>query len=328
MHTISGLKRQLAAVTLLSLSLNPIAHAINGPYLQIGDGRLAYVFRWTLPNGTVLKQGMTDDQGRAVLVPSPGKTDYLLETQWGAYKVAVPARCWKARPDDFKTCVKISPREDSAAQKAQAAQDALNAQAEHRRRTALVAWVEKDLPAERQEKLIHDTLAAHQAWMKKPAAELRDGNFSCRAPDLPVPSPTATESFEKGKSLPEGEEQERAYIEAAKLGHWRAAARLASRAMENEDWESAQPIIAWLLKNNIPSGYAKLADLVASTSSYDGATVSPETKQLITTLRWRAAQLGDPVAQSQMSRYFANDGQTRLANDLLACARAHNPEIR
>jgi hypothetical protein len=329
MQAKPGLKKKIAACTLLFLSSLPLALAAPGaPYLQIGEGHMAYVFRWLLPDGTVLKQGMTDNHGLATLVQRPGATDYVLETTWGAYRVKVPNRCWKLKPENFASCVKVSPREDSEAQKQEAAESSRNAQAERQRRELKATWMQKEIPAEQQERLIQETLAAHQAWMKTPAAEFPADGFACRQLDLPAPSAEATESFEQGKSLRRGEKQEQAYIEAARRGHWRAASRLASSAMEDEDWESAQANIAWLLKNNIPSGYAKLADLIAATSAYDGAPVASSTKQLVTSLRWRAAQLGDPVAQSQMSQHFTKTGSTQLAQDLLTCAQRQNPEIR
>jgi len=329
MQAKPGLTKQIAACSLLFLSSLHLAQAApSASYLQIGDGRMAYVFRWLLPDGTVLKQGMTDNHGLATLVQRPGGTDYILETTWGAYRVKVPNRCWKLKPENFASCVKVSPREDSEVQKQETEESNRNAQAERLRRELKATWMQKEIPADQQERLIQDTVAAHQAWMKTPAAEFPADGFACRLLDLPAPSAEATESFEQGKSLPRGEKQEQAHIEAARRGHWRAVSRLANSAMEDEDWESAQPNIAWLLKNNIPSGYAKLADLIAATSAYDGAPVASSTKQLVTSLRWRAAQLGDPVAQSQMSQYFTKTGRTQLAQDLLTCAQRQNPEIR
>lgn len=319
------LKKQVAACLLSSLSLLPLAAA--GASLQIGDGRLAYVYRWLLPNGTVIKQGMTNEHGQASLVQRSGVSNYVLETQWGAYRVTAPDRCWKLKGENFAGCVKVSDREDTQAQKQEAEETRRKEQAERQLRELKATWMLKDIPVNQQARLINDTLAAHQAWMKTPAAKFPADGFACRVPNLPVPTAEATKWFEQGASLRQGDKQTEAYVEAARRGHWRAAARLASSAIEEEDWESAQPVIAWLLKNNVPSGYAKLADLVSATSSYDGAPVSSATKQLVISLRWRAAQLGDPVAQSQMGQYFNQNGQPQLGRDLLSCAQRQNPEI-
>jgi hypothetical protein len=328
MYSKPYLKKQIAVCLLSSLSSLPLAQAASGASLQIGDGRLAYVYRWLLPDGTVLKQGMTDKHGQASLVQRSGVSDYVLETQWGAYRVTAPDRCWKLKGDNFASCVKVAEREDTKAQKQEAEETSRKEQAERELRELKATWMVKDISVDQQERLIHDTLTAHQAWMKTPAAEFPADSFACRVLDLPAPTAEATKWFEQGAALRRGGQQTEAYVEAARRGHWRAAARLASSAMEDEDWESAQPVIAWLLKKNVPSGYAKLADLVSATSSYDGAQVSSSTKQLVTSLRWRAAQLGDPVAQSQMSQYFSKNGQTQLGQDLLACAQRQNPEIR
>jgi hypothetical protein len=281
-----------------------------------------------LPDGTVLKQGMTDDHGQASLVQRPGVSDYVLETQWGAYRIKAPERCWKLNSAAFGSCIEISPREASAAQRQEAEDEQRKDEAERKHRALKASWMLKDIPAGEQDPLIRDTLKQHEVWMKTPAAKFPTAGFTCHTLNLPAPSTEAADWFEQGKTLRPGEKQEQAFVEAARLGHWRAAARLASSAMENEDWEGAQPVIAWLLKKNIPSGYAKLADLIAATSGYDGAQASASTQQRVISLRWRAAQLGDPVAQSQMNQYFAKQNQAKLAADLLACAQQQNPDIR
>ena len=320
--------RRFLVCLLLGGLLGPNAYAARSPYLVIGDGRLAYVYRWLLPDGTVLKQGMTDDQGRASLVERAGKLRYVLETQWGAYAVRVPAKCWKMDPHKFSECVTISQREDTSRQKQQAEADRKAEKDRQELQARRVAWVENTIPAAQQAKLIEATLREHQSWLTTSAAKFPDKDFHCRALSLPAPSGSATAWFDKGESLPEGMEQDLAYVKAAELGHWRAAARLASSALDNEDWESAQPVITWMLKNSVPSGYAKLAQLIESTATYDGATTSTSVADLAISLRWRAAQLGDPVAQAQMSRYFSRVGNDQLAVDLMSCARQQNPGIR
>lgn len=298
------------------------------PYLQIGEGHLAYVYRWLLPDGTVLKQGMTDNRGRASLVARPGVTDYLLETLWGVYRVKVAENCWKKKADQFAACVQVSEREDSEAQKREAEASAREAEAQREFRQARAEWVEKEIPPALQEQVLKEALREQYAWANTPAARFPEADFVCHPLDLPAPSAEAAEWFDLALGKPRGREQEMAYVEAATRGHWRAAARLASSALDDEDWEAAQPAIAWLLKHEIPSGYAKLAGLVAATSAYDGAPVAESTQSLVTSLRWRAAQLGDPVALAEMSRFFARQGRAELADELLACAQRQNPDIR
>lgn len=127
------------------------ASAQAAPYLQIGEGHLAYVYRWLLPDGTVLKQGMTDNRGRASLVARLGVTDYVLETLWGIYRVKVPEQCWKAKADQFAACIQVSEREDSEAQKRQAAASARAAEAQRELRQARAEWVKKEIAPAQQE---------------------------------------------------------------------------------------------------------------------------------------------------------------------------------
>jgi hypothetical protein len=124
-----------------------------------------------------------------------------------------------------------------------------------------------------------------------------------------------------------GAEADLAYAEAAALGHWRAAARLATRMLEDEDWESAQAVVAWLLRQNVPAGHNRLADLIGTVSSYEHGASDAGSLQLATALRWRAAQAGDPVAQSLMARHFADAGKPDVARALQACARRQNPAL-
>lgn len=90
MQAKPGLTKQIAACSLLFLSSLHLAQAApSASYLQIGDGRMAYVFRWLLPDGTVLKQGMTDNHGLATLVQRPGG----LITYWKPRGALTGSRC-------------------------------------------------------------------------------------------------------------------------------------------------------------------------------------------------------------------------------------------
>lgn len=195
-------------------------------------------------------------------------------------------------------------------------------------RDARSAWVARDLSSAEQSAILDAVVSDHQDWMRLPEARLNPDAFSCRTLSLPSPDPEAVRWFEQGRSLTFGPEQEQAYERAAELGYWRAAARLVGLSLDDEDWESARPIVAWLLNRKVPSGFNKLADLLESMEGYDGGLIDSDLRALLTTLRWRAAQLGDPVAQSKMSRHFREAGRQDLADALLDCARRQNPEIQ
>jgi hypothetical protein len=325
------MKRQIVkslvqSVWVIAISVPAPAHANDDPYVLLDGGRLtSEPYRWMLPDGTVLKKGLSDAGGKAFLTRAPGRTGYVLETLWGHFKVNVPAECWDRAPEAFQSCAQWSPREDPQAQREDKARIAREAQEKADHKNARIAWAITEVdPAV----AIYAAVKEHYAWMKSAAAELGVSTFSCRMLALPNPGAEATDWFEKARSMPSGREQDMAYARAAGLGHWRAAARLASLLLDDEDWEGATPVIAWLISRNIPAGYNKLADLIMARGSYDGASLGEAEQRFLISLRWRAAQAGDPVAQAQMSKFFRDAGQQELATALLDCARRQNPEIR
>jgi hypothetical protein len=315
-----SIKLQIVCLLCSSLLLSSV-HAVSKPYVVIGEGHLAYQYRWRLPDGTILKQGMTDNHGRAFLINKPGNLNYILETTWGEYKVNIPSKCWKIAPNKFESCIYISESEDTEEVKQEAAASAKAEKEREDLRRLRIAWVEKEIPINQQIEIINTTLLEHKKWRDTPIAKFPDTTFLCSVLTLPPPSNDARDSLYYALSLPEGRDRQLAYIKAAELGHWRAAAQLANAALNDEDWESAESIIAWLLKNNVPSGYTKLAEVIQSSAGYDGAVIDESVTNLVTSLRWRASQLGDPLAQSQMSDYFEKQGQTQISLDLKACSQ-------
>lgn len=193
----------------------------------------------------------------------------------------------------------------------------------YERRAALTQWVydtvpEREIPVILKQALIEQDKRNQAA---DPATEL--AQFACVAPEAPTPSSQAEATFARAASSPDSEASA-LYARAAAEGHWRAAARLISRMMDDEDWESAQPVIAWLLHQNVPAGWNKLADLLQATSSYDGGSTSDLANDFILGLRWRAAQAGDPVAQITLARLLEKEGERKIAAALTTCAKQHN----
>lgn len=316
-------------MTLTACAMFAAAAETEAPYALIDGGRLVgEPYRWMLADGTLLKKGLSDRAGKAYLVRRPGKTDYVLEMVWGRFQVQVPKSCWDLDPKDFQACAKWSSREDTQAQKYEATQEERLMQERRQFKEARLAWVQKQMTPQQREQILASTLSEHRTWMRLAEARLDVADFPCRILALPEPSSEAKYWFEKGRTAESTLGRDPAYAEAAARGHWRAAARLVSASMEDEDWESAEPIIAWLLKEKVPAGYNKLADLMAAMGAYDGATLSEVQSQVVTSLRWRAAQLGDPVAQANMSHAFEKTGRPALAKQLLDCAQKQNPEVR
>ncbi|WP_175873249.1 hypothetical protein [Burkholderia sp. BCC0397] len=164
-------------------------------------------------------------------------------------------------------------------------------------------------------------------WAALPANAPDAGAFRCTKLALPPPSAAAQAAFDAAPS-PRGRDADKAYATAASLGSWRAAARLVNSSLEDEDWEGAQPAVAWLLAHHVPAGYNKLADVMQAMSGYDGETPGERMSGMIASLRWRAAREGDPVAQMEMADLFEKLGNNALVTALRACATQQNPELK
>ncbi|CDN60194.1 hypothetical protein [Burkholderia cenocepacia] len=164
-------------------------------------------------------------------------------------------------------------------------------------------------------------------WARLPGNAPDDGAFRCTKLAVPPPSAAAQAAFDAAPSS-RSRDADKAYAKAASLGSWRAAARLVNSSLEDEDWEGAQPAVAWLLAHQVPAGYNKLADVMQAMSGYDGETPGERVRGMIASLRWRAAREGDPVAQMEMADLFEKLGNSERVAALRACATQQNPELK
>ncbi|MEK2601717.1 hypothetical protein [Burkholderia arboris] len=171
------------------------------------------------------------------------------------------------------------------------------------------------------------TLKDQVHWAGLPGNTPDAGAFQCTKLALPPPSDAAQAAFDAAPSS-RGRDADKAYAKAASLGSWRAAARLVNSSLEDEDWEGAQPAIAWLLAHHVPAGYNKLADVLQAMSGYDGETPGERMRGMIASLRWRAAREGDPVAQMEMADLFEKVGKNDRVTALRACATQQNPDLK
>jgi hypothetical protein len=185
-------------------------------------------------------------------------------------------------------------------------------------------WVFKTLKDSDVASTLDRVLKEQERWANLP--ENAPTKFSCTKLELPPPSPAALSAFNQA-SMTRGPEADRGYAKAASLGYWRAAARLVNSSLEDEYWEGAVPIVAWLLVHHVPAGYNKLADVLEARSGYDGDAPSDGTLDTIESLRWRAAREGDPVAQAQMADVFDKIKKPAIAASLRACATEQNPDL-
>lgn len=161
-------------------------------------------------------------------------------------------------------------------------------------------------------------------WANLP--ENAPDTFRCKKLELAPASPAAVAAFNEAPTT-RGPDADKAYAKAASLGYWRAAARLVGSNLDDENWEGAAPIVAWLLVHHVPAGYNKLADILQAQSGYDGETPGDSTLSMIASLRWRAAREGDPVAQAQMADIFDKLNKPAIAASLRACATEQNPSL-
>lgn len=327
-----GWRCLLLSLVMFASILSKLAHANPEPkvvsndpfYLQLQQVNEPYT--WRLSDGEMLTNGLSDAQGRVIVLRKAMRQDYVLEMLWGQFPVFVPTKCWKLTPTQFLRCVRVGPREDTAEVQARKQADHLRHEENTRLKEEGVAWVTTTLSVAEAKTLLQDTLEAQRNWLKTPAGKFNAANFNCRPPTVPSITPAAEAAFEKARNTPRNRARP-AYIEAARLGHWRAAARLASVMLDDEDWESASMVIAWLLKHEVPAGYNKLADLLAVTGRYEDGQLSPSEHSIERSLRWRAAQLGDPVAQMTIANYLEETGNKEFARTLQACAKTHNSDL-
>lgn len=323
------------AVALCSLGVVSAAFAQQPPaagarQLQLEARLQAEPYRWELADGTVLVQGLADDSARVTVTEQAGQEHYALEMLWGRFPVKVAAECWLQPPARFEACAEIGRREDTRAQKEQSAEEERKELERKRRLAARTAWIRPALSPKRVVSILSKAMRDQQAWMRTPAARLVADNFACDAgnPGLPKIAAAAREKYARARSVGAYEaEGEPLLIEAAELGNWRAVATLFNVAMHGEDWESAQPLVAWLLQRGAPAGYNKLAELHGTIASYEDGQASPAEQDLATALRWRAAQAGDPGAQRDMAGYF-KERDPQLSERLTHCALQRFPDLK
>ncbi|WP_157476127.1 hypothetical protein [Lysobacter sp. Root690] len=323
------------AIALCSLGLasNAFAQppaAADARQLQLDGHWRNEPYHWDLADGTVLVQSVTGEDARATVTPRIGQEHYVLEMLWGRFPVKVSAECWRRPEAQFEDCAEIGPREDTRAQKQEKAEDERKDLERKRRLAARTAWMSSTMSSERVVSIISEAMRDQQTWMRTPAARLIADNFACDTGNAGLPKITATaqEKYAQARRIGAYDAQaEPVLIEAAQLGNWRAVTTLFNVAMYGEDWESAQPLVAWLLQRGAPAGYNKLAELHGTIASYEDGHASPADRDLVTTLRWRAAQAGDPGAQRDMSDYF-KERDPRLSERLMQCALERFPDLK
>lgn len=317
--------RRLRACGLTLLCWAGAAMAADEPYLQLEARLVDEPYQWLLPDGTVVREGLSDEAARVAVAPMGDREDYLLEMLWGRFPVKVPARCWTLPAAQFESCVTIRPREDSAWQREQAESVERQDAARRQNRETRVAWAVEQVGAKRVPRILEAALAEHWRWLATDAGRADPDALSCGRLKPAVAAAPSQETLPR-RAMRDGEpDAVAAYAQAARDGNWRAAAGLFDAMLEDEDFESAQVIVAWLLKREIPAGYNKLGTLLAATTGYDGA--AGDGGALVEGLRRHAAWRGDPAAQMELADLLEDAGDDANAARLRECAIAQNPAL-
>lgn len=334
-HRPSPAGLSLMAIALFSFGLASSAFAqppaaADARHIQLDAHWKGEPYHWDLADGTALVQGLADDAARATVIPRAGQEDYVLEMLWGRFPVKVTADCWRRSAAQFENCAEIGPREDTRAQKEERAEDERKEVERKRRLAARTAWMRPAMAPRDIVSIISKAMDDQQSWIRTPAARLIADNFACDASNAGLPKITAAaqEKYAQARRIGAYDAQaEPVLIEAAQLGNWRAVTTLFNVAMYGEDWESAQLLVAWLLQHEAPAGYNKLAELHGTIASYEHGHASSADQDLVTALRWRAAQAGDPGAQRDMAEYF-KERDPALSERLTRCALERFPDLK
>lgn len=299
--------------------------AADEPYLQLEARLVEEPYQWLLPDGTVVREGLSDEAARVAVAPMGDREDYLLEMLWGRFPVTVPARCWQLPAVQFESCVTMGPREDSAWQREQAEASGREEAERQQIRKTRVAWTSERVGIKQVPRILEAALAEHWRWLATDAGRADPDALSCGRLKPAVAAAPSQETLPR-RAMRDGEpDAVAAYAQAARDGNWRAAAGLFDAMLEDEDFESAQVIVAWLLKREIPAGYNKLGTLLAATTGYDGA--AGDGGALVEGLRRHAAWRGDPAAQMELADLLEDAGDEANAARLRECAIAQNPAL-
>lgn len=181
---------------------------------------------------------------------------------------------------------------------------------------ASAEWVFESISEQAVSDVIRDTIRDQEIWMRTPDATVDDKYFSCTPLSLKKPSKFALAAFNEADKPDSGPMAKFSYVEAAREGYWRAAARLVTLNLDEGFPLYAVPLVAWLLQNKVPAGHNLLADILVTHA--EGPEFDPA--GLGTSLRWRAALNGDPDALSKMAGLLTREGEPQFAKTLRDCA--------
>lgn len=301
-------------------------------YLVLGEPAnpmLGEPYRWLSKDLKIINSGVSDKNGHASIQPQVGVDQYYLQLVTGhQFPITIDKKCWQQPQKVFESCVKIGATERSPELIAQDKK----AEEEQNKRLAdkklSVDWVYDEIKPAQVNAIMDKFLKEHDAWWLKnqviAKTQIDSDSFDCQKLSAELVKKAPYDAINKIRDLGDADKTRYAYIEAAKKGHWIAASRLAIEMLENEDWESATPVIAWMMHHKVPVAYNRMADLLSATSSYEGGRSSNEAKILIESLVWHGAMLGDPSSQHKIEQLYKD--KKLLGNMALKCAMEQRPD--
>lgn len=299
-------------------------------YLILGDPPLTQApYSWINKDRKLILLGISDEKGHAIIEQQAGVSDYYLVLWNGTqFPVRINQRCWQKQQEKFETCVEIgrSERTPEAVAEDQKIENAIIKKKADQKLSA--DWVYDEIKPEQVNGIIDHFLSEHDTWWQKNQAkvnaQITSNTFNCVQlnSDLVKKAPVA----DLNRNLGDADRTRKAYINAAKNGNWIAASRLAIEMLDNQNWESALPVIAWMIHRKVPAAYNRMADLIGDSGGYESGHLSIDAKTLVESLKWHGALLGDPSSQMAIAQQYKD--KKSLADIASKCAQGQRPDYQ
>jgi hypothetical protein len=316
---------------LMCISVNALAENATH-YLVLGDPPVALApYNWLNKDLKIISSGISDENGHAIIEPEAGVDAYYLELWNGTqFPVTINKKCWQQPQKVFETCVEIGQSERSPAL---IIENNKALQAENKRladQQQSVNWVYDEIKPEQVHKIMDAFLKEHELWWQKNQiavkAQISSSTFKCNKLNPDIAKKAPYKDLNEIRALGDADKTRAVNISEAKKGNWSGASRLVIEMLANEDWESATPVIAWMMHHKAPAAYNRMADLIGDTSSYESGSTPAEANELIHSLVWHGAMLGDPGSQHELGQLYKNKG--RLGDMALKCAIEQRPDFK
>jgi len=305
----------LLFILLTSLPFHASAES-NVRYLNITS---IGTYEWMTSDRTLISSPKMNAQGLIPIVPVKGVSQYLLviSKSW-QYSLTITAECWEKPQAAFEACIDQydymeTPERIAANNKAIESYNKKQA-----KKQARVSWVYEEIKPSQVEPILMEFSKAHRRWLKeneaKINAQINANQFNCVDMSAEMLQRTHT-------SEPKSMSKLEAEISAVKKGNWQVASRMVIDMLDHQDWESAYPVIAWMIHQQAPAAYNRMAQLIAVTSSYEHGHSSPHETSIIHSLHWHGAMLGDSGSQAMLAyAYEEQKGKEKLVESLQQCA--------